>query len=327
MDFDWHHIVAQVEGNTGSIYLDGQDFTWRDDGRDQLSKSGARKNSIDAYVGCHTSGSSPFQGSIDNVRVFDTSISSADVTTLYEDATLGDSLLAHWEFETIEDVTNITQDSSINDLDGVVNAGLLEPGHPGLGNALVFDGSTTNVNCGASMALALTQQLTISAWVRVDDSSADRYMRIVSKKTAYEVTTGFEFEYNPLRQRLSFTGSGNKVARANGVNLGSGEWHMVTATVNGTRVKMYVDGIEVSQYHDESGAVELDPRGQTQPWGEINLIQQKATNVMIGSTSPETVDDVAAAYWIGAIDDVRIYDYPLSLDQIVELVPAPAVIQ
>ena len=327
LDYDWHHLVAQVEGNTGSIFLDGVDFTWRDDDRDQLSQAGARKTDVDMYIGCHTSGSSPFQGTIDNVQIFSTFISADDVTTLYEGAQVGDSLLAHWEFESIDPTTFVTPDSSVNNLDATVNNGTLETGHPELGNALILDGSTTNVDCGGAKSLALTQQLSVSAWVRVDDNTADRFMRILSKKKAYEIDTGFEFEYNPVRQRLSFTGSGNKVARANGVDLGLGAWHLVTASVNGTRVKMYVDGTLITTYHDELGAVELDPRGNVQPYGEINLIQQATTNVTIGSTAPESDADVAAAFWIGALDDVRIYDYPLSDDQVLDLIPAPTVTQ
>ena len=324
VDYEWHHIVAQINGNTGKIYIDGVDVT--DPGKSTLTNAGIVANDERLRIGSHISGSSSFQGMIDSFRLYDQALSPTDIANLYANEAKGNSLLAHYEFESI-DGSDVTPDSTINNLDATVHDGTLITGQASLGQAMLFDGSATYVDCGGALALALTGQMTLSAVVRVDDAGIDRYMRIISKKSEYENTTGFELEYNPLRQRLSFTGSGNKVARANGIDLTSGAWHTVTAVVNGARVKFYVDGVAIDTYHDEAGNVILDPLGGNMAYGEINSIRQRETNVVIGSTAMESDDDEPKAFWLGAIDDVRIYDYPLTPAEIVNLVPAPVMAQ
>ncbi len=324
IDYEWHHLVVQVNGNAGSIFIDGVDRT--DVAKSTLTNPGIVRNDLRLKIGSHVDGGSSFQGSIDNFRLFDQSLTTADVQSLYEDESLGRSLLAHWKFETI-DGSQVTPDESVNQIDAMVHDVTTVAGPSGLGQALSLDGRSSYVACGGAQALALTGQLTLNAWVKVDDSSVDRYMRILSKKSEYENTTGFELEYNPVRQRLSFTGSGDKVARANNIDLGSGVWHMVSAVVNGTRVKFYIDGVAIDTYHDEAGVVVLDPLGGNATFGEINPIRQRETEVVLGSSAMESNADVPKALWIGGLDEVRIYDYPLTVDEIINLIPVPTVIQ
>ena len=326
IDYEWHHLVARIDGTSGSIFIDGVDKT--DPAKNTLSNAGVLANSLALTIGNHVSEDVPFQGAIDSFRLFDQAISDADIQSLYADEAKGESLLAHWTFD---DVTSdgsgedTAEDQSVNNLDATTYDVLSYAGPAGLGNGIILDGISSYVACGGKQALAITGQCTINAWLKIDDHTVDRYMRILSKKTEYEKDTGFELEYNPLRQRLSFTGSGEKVARANNVDLGVGVWHMLSAVVNGARVKFYVDGVAIVEYHDESGAVVLDGLDNPVTSGEINPILQKETEVVLGSSAMEKKKDQPKALLIGGLDDVRIYDYPLSADEIIALIPAPTV--
>ena len=326
IDYEWHHLVARIDGTSGSIFIDGVDKT--DPAKSTLANSGILANDLPLTIGNHVSKDVPFQGSIDSFRLFDQAISDADIQSLYADEAKGESLLAHWTFD---DVTSdgtgedTAEDQSINNLDATTYDVLSYAGPAGLGNGIILNGTTSYVACGGKKALAITGQCTINAWVKIDDNTVDRYMRILSKKKEYEKDTGFELEYNPVRQRLSFTGSGDKVARANNIDLGLGAWHMVSAVVNGARVKFYIDGVVVVEYHDEAGGVVLDGLDNAVTSGEINPILQKETEVVLGSSALEKKKDKPKALLIGGLDDVRIYDYPLTVDEIIALIPAPTV--
>lgn len=323
IDFEWHHLSVRINGNSGDIFLDGVNVT--DGGTASLASSGILENAIPLTIGSHSSGAVPFQGTLDNVRIYNQFVTDSSIASLYSDEGLGRNLLAHWDFESI-DGKGVTPDLTVNDHDAQTHNIVTETGPTGLGQAITFDGTSSWVDCGGEESLALSGQMTISAWVKVGDNTFDRYMRILSKKKEYETDNGFEFEYNPFIQRLSFTGSGNKVARANGVDLGLNEWHMVTAVQSGTRVQFYIDGVAVTSYHDEAGAVITDQLNAHVSHGEINAITQKKEAVCLGSISAKNQNGIGAV-WSGAMDDVRIYDYPLTADEIAALIPAQTVNQ
>lgn len=323
IDYEWHHLVIRINGTQGDIILDGNNIT--DGGTATLIKSGILESTVPLTIGSHSSGAVSFQGTMDNVRIYNRFVNDSTIESLYNDEGLGRNLLAHWDFENIDD-EEVTPDLSINDHEGQTYNITTEPGPSGLGQAITFNGTTSYVNCGGEKSLAMTGQMTLSAWVKVGDNTFDRFMRIISKKKKYEKDNGFEFEYNPFIKRLSFTGSGNKVARANNIDLGLNEWHMVTAVQSGSRVKFYIDGIAIDIYHDEDGKIIREQFGQPVSHGEINTITQKKEPLCLGTTSAKKSKDVGAA-WNGAMDDVRIYDYPLTVEEIMALIPAPTTIQ
>ncbi|NRA39028.1 MAG: LamG domain-containing protein [Planctomycetes bacterium] len=320
IDFAWHHLVVRINGNSGDIFLDGSNIT--DGGSASLNNSGILENEIPLTIGSHSSGAVPFQGILDNLRIYNDYVNDSSIASLYNDEGLGRNLLAHWDFESIDN-RGKTPDLTINDHEARCHNINTEAGPVGLGQAITFDGTTSWVGCGGNESLAMTGQMTLNAWVKVGDNSFDRYMRIISKKKEYENDNGFEFEYNPLISRMSFTGSGNKVARANNVTLGLNEWHMVTAVQTGTRVQFYVDGVAVTTYHDEAGATVTNQLGENVAYGEINSIIQKREPLCLGTTSAKRQKDIGAV-WNGAMDDIRIYDYPLTPSEINDLIPPPS---
>jgi hypothetical protein len=72
-----------------------------------------------------------------------------------------------------------------------------------IGQGQRFDGVDDYIDCGADQSLALSDSLTLYAWVKLEDIARNRYHRIVSKKDPWDSVHGYELECNP---RLNDTG-------------------------------------------------------------------------------------------------------------------------
>jgi hypothetical protein len=93
-------------------------------------------------------------------------------------------------------------------------------------------------------------------------------------------------------------------------SVSDGRWHLITGVLNGTSITLYVDGALNAARNDFSGTVFND--------GGNSLVDIGATAATGSCGSP------AISYFKGMIDDVRIYNRPLSSDEILGLYHAAA---
>jgi len=158
---------------------------------------------------------------------------------------------------------------------------------------------------GGGVAAAETQfrvagALTLSAWVKVDNPAPTvaTQMRIISKKRTWDAADGYDLEYDAFNRRFTLLGGGTNFARADGVRLAAG-WHHVAATVSGTTARIYVNGVEVTT--------------------DISI------GAVVAGSAPFHIGRHATynAYFLGAIDEVRIYRRALNLSEITELATPP----
>jgi len=81
-DITWHHMVMTYDGSSTvggiTLYLDGSDVTGVTSG----TLSSTILNSANFNIGAKN-GSNTFQGNIDEVSIFDSELSSSDVTSIY----------------------------------------------------------------------------------------------------------------------------------------------------------------------------------------------------------------------------------------------------
>lgn len=76
---DWHFVAGTYDGSTMTLYVDGSiQATWSTTGNIDSNSSGP------FTVGANFSGSSPFNGTIDEVMVFNRSLAEPDLDFLYE---------------------------------------------------------------------------------------------------------------------------------------------------------------------------------------------------------------------------------------------------
>lgn len=202
------------------------------------------------------------------------------------------SLVGHWSFD--EGAGTVVHDLSGSGNDGTIN-GTPQWIEGYAGGALELNGTTDFVNCGNSASLNITDKLTISAWVRTVDAgeSAEQLggqNHYVSKWDSY----GIKHRTNLLI--FWIYDGGWYATRISIDSTFNGEWRHVVGTYDGSVLKTYVDG-------------KLE--GEATHAGRIAVNQH---NVLIGKNPSNTTDN-----FIGAIDEVRIYNRDLSASHVVEL--------
>lgn len=177
---------------------------------------------------------------------------------------------------------------------GVLNGGALW----GIGQqvaSLEVDGTgyVEVADPGAGSALDLTDAITISAWVRPDALGGNQM--ILSKDNAYELEIGkFDDAQYSLRLNNVVAGLGNR-------RLTEGVWQHLTATWDGTSIRMYYNGV-------------LDGLGTFN--GPLN---SNDNHVGVAARPAPAVGGGPVFFLSGGVDDLRIYDVALSQAEVTAL--------
>ncbi len=213
---------------------------------------------------------------------------------------------AHWKFD--ESSGTIANDSAGGNNGTVIN-GTWAAGK--IGGALNF--SSGYVNCGEGANLNITGTITLSGWVKTTMTTESG---IVAKWDA-SVTNGDglqtsyyllinHFTSGPAEFHLRGSNAGSSSCVISTTSVNDGMWHLVTGVYDGSYMKMYIDGQFETSIAYSGGIYSGAPK----------------ENVFIGN-SDEGAERVP---FTGAIDDVRIYDYALSANEVAQLytIPEPA---
>jgi hypothetical protein len=201
-------------------------------------------------------------------------------------------LISWWKLD--ETQGNSANDSSGNNVNGsLVGEPKWQPSGGKIGGALEFDGNGDYVNLGTNSVFDITGQITVTAWIKVNEFNYD-YTAIITKGDS-----AWRLQRDAATNHLEFACSDLDVPNTQwsnvlgNVNVNDGQWHHAAGVYDGEKLYLYVDG-------------ELDVSSQAE--GTIN------TNdfpVYIGENAEQT-----GRFWNGLIDDVRIYNYALSVNEI-----------
>ncbi len=248
------------------------------------------------------------------LTVSDPDDNTGEDTVLVRVKTASDSvLLGHWAFE--DDPEGIIAADSLDVLMGNVAAddGILaallpwssdpnnDPnwvaGWVGDGALDFFDHSVVDIQQNTDAdpnLLNLQWEISLAAWVKPDPRTLGRQCTIIVRGNPFNWTLR-QIEPGTAEITLGLE-TGNLFTRGT-VNLVDGYWHHVAGTYDGKDVKLYVDGV-------------LDV---SQPGGALMRVHPES-EVTIGGRH-----DFAYS-WFGLLDDVRVYSYALSPDDIQDLV-------
>jgi len=125
-DTNWHHIVATYDGSASTsginLYLDGN----LNNGTATGTISGDIDNSFPFCIGSRNQSSAFYSGLVDEVSVFNSELSSSDVTAIYNSGTPASlssysSLVSWWRFE--EGSGTTANDSGSGGNDGTITNG------------------------------------------------------------------------------------------------------------------------------------------------------------------------------------------------------------
>ncbi len=196
-----------------------------------------------------------------------------------------------------------TLDGNANDTSGKGNNGTLNG--PGtwvagqIGQALQCNGTSVYVDCGTGASLNVTEAVTVTAWIKMDGAGADRKIagNQDNKTGGYKLgvySNNFvEFEIRTSANASRTTRS----ATSGGTALQQGVWYHVAGVFikapSGQTLRTYVFGVPDREL------------------GTSQLLGTSAGTFQIGK-EPYS----AGSFWLGALDDVRVYNKVLSQEEI-----------
>jgi len=201
-----------------------------------------------------------------------------------------DTMICHLKFD--GDLT----DSSGHKLHGKVvgDAEIVED--PQRGNVLSLDGNGDWIDCGNDKKFNITKEITISAWIKVN--KFDKFCQAIVTKgdTAWRLQRGVRndsTEFACQGADAERTQYGNLYGSA---SVNDGSWHHVVGTYDGNELSLYIDG-------------KLDTSQKASGLTFINRYP-----VLIGENAQQDGRE-----WDGMIDDLRIYNYALDVNEVQEL--------
>jgi len=289
-DYKWHHIIAVRDKAAGKVYLyaDGRSIgTPTIDITNNVSPNSIL--TIGAYKGAYAG----FGGLIDEMRIYNRALSAEEVGYHYNQG----EPVAHWDMDEGEG-------SVVGDQTGNHNRGTLINGPTWAagkyGSALNFDGINDYISVADSTVFNSTS-VTVSAWVKVDDWSIPNLLRgIVSYRYPDGTPSGYLLDIvadNGFGFATSRGTSGDFSAVSTGYSTGI--WYYVSGiyNYNDSTVKLYVDG---------------DLKKTSTMAGPISYNDYPANmQFRIGYDYANS-----GRYFDGQIDNVRIYDYARTANQI-----------
>jgi outer membrane lipoprotein-sorting protein len=197
-------------------------------------------------------------------------------------------LVGWWKFD--ESTGTIASDSSGNGNNGTLKGNpVWRPTGGVLGGAIELSGKGDYVEINNESAFDINGQITISAWVNITDVPQEWTGIVTKGDSAWRLSTSFA-------QNVFHFGVSSSAYLNGQATVDSGQWHNVVGVYDGQKMSIYVDGkIDFS-------------RPWTRPIGTNDF------PVCIGENI-----ELKGRCFHGLIDDVRIYNYALSQDEIIEL--------
>ena len=261
----WYNAVIVYNGTNENLYLNGYL-------NNSLVKNGTvMTNNIVATIGGHYTGIESFNGSIDEVRLWNRPLSSAEIATMYGNESTGQTdpnmnrtgLAGEWLFNQsfsyylplnspvldtsgngnngiLGGMFNIT-DASGNGNNGLLRGGvnLLSAGQ--YNQSFNIDGFTGFVNV-SNPARTATPKVTVSAWINTPTIS----LRQVIFDHQATASPYYGYTLQILNRKILWGVKASNIAENDQVGatvLNSSQWYYVTATYDGTNQNTYINGV------------------------------------------------------------------------------------
>ena len=315
----WHNVVGTWQNQASGVaklYLDGNNINTATSTQTGVLTLGSGNQ----HLGSRNIGVSALNGEIDQVRIYDTALSSSDVTALYSETAAtattaafpsGQTAIATYTMDTSANGLLNTQDLSTvnypvgagclalyemngnsNDTSGTYNGTPTNITYQGgaFGQAAVFNGSSSEIEVSSNVLNINT--ISVSAWINLGTTSG--FQQIVSNYAADNKGWGLRINDGGY---LSYNTAVNVITSSTA--LLANTWHHVALTIDssGNSTKLYINGSE------DSSTTYTAPT-----YGASN------TNFHIGS-----LGNLNTQYFNGSIDQVRIFNTALTQSQVTTL--------
>jgi len=285
----WYHIAGVFKGGQYlKLYVNGVLNTNKSTTVSQIA-NGALPTWIGQY------GNYPFDGLIDEVKVYSKAFSDEDIRRDY----LAGVKVGEWKFD--ERSGGIAKDTSGYGYDGtLLNMDTNKCWTDGAsGTALKFDGTNDYVNCGDNPKMKGMPELTIEAWVK--GNSYKQYAGILSKwdwNSQQHYALGYFLNGSSTKlgnftfcvsQKLTNGASDTIQSQA---NLDLNKWYHIAGVFKGGQyLKLYVNGV-------------------------LNTNKSTTVSQIANGALPTWIGQYACYPFDGLIDEVKVYSKALSDEEI-----------
>jgi len=292
-DGKWHHLIVTVNrANNATFYIDGVNG-----GTAGISaRSGSLSNAGTMKIGRYGAGASEyFNGSIDEVRVYNRVLTADEVKQHYDQTRRnfvinnpsGTPPVGWWKMDEATGAT--VRDYSVNANNGTPTGTASVDGK--IGKALSFDGADDYVDCGNPNLDWNNISFTVEAWAKLNSGSVSG--GIVGNRFGAGATNWWTLGVEGAGELVVETGPGESVVyMRTGVFPAGLGWKHYVAVKSGTNFQIFIDGVSKG-----TGTITGNVGGTT---NELRIGRWFAANQI----------------WNGLIDDVRIYNYARTADQI-----------
>ena len=284
----WHHIAGTFDGTTQKIYIDGKFVASKASSATSTGTGGS------FGIGGDGAGSTIFNGKIDDVKFYNYCRTQAQIAWDYNKG----KPIAYWKLE--ENTGTIAYDSSGNGNNSIVWTGAPTWAQGKYGYGLSFDNEGEAVAARVENLPAGSSPRTISCWFKptsFDDIVLGSICGYPYNAYGGGVNQWFEIKYSDAGdKKFGFHLYNTHYLTTN--IFEPNNWYHLDAVYDGTNVKLYVNGkLEIDQAVALNTSV--NPTGANfNIYGEIN----------------QPTDYKRP----GFIDDVRVYNYARTADQVMQ---------
>jgi len=299
LDTNWHYYAITWDGGTIKLYVD---FVLRG------QKSGSTSASGNFFIGANHYGSdfnSPFSGEIDDVRIYNYLRTDEQIKQDYQAGVanyfgpsgktcsedpvscMDKGLVGYWDMD--EGGGSIAKDLSGNGNNCNLMGGARWVSGKN-GSSVEYDGNDDYGSCGNGSSVNLTDEISIEFWIKAGQQNRD--VAIIKKGVADPKYDNYLMYIWGSGGTASFyVGNGTtSVFRSIG-SITDNKWHHLIGTFTTTEMRFYLDGVQVGS----PVATGWQPYQTAQP-------------LQVGSG------------WVknfkGILDDVRIYNRALSVEEV-----------
>lgn len=270
-------LVQDGANNKAYLYVNGDVAITLDQSLDATQKNASSNMLLGAK---DTSGTETFKGMVDEIKIYRTAMSAADVKKEYDDevavANASEKIVASWNFENVSETS--VPDNTGNNHNGTLGGNAEIKGNGKIGKAVdLSPAGVLTVAHGSDFEFGATASYTISLWIKANNVTGNQC--IFAKGS----TNGLALYLNDGVLSLTW---GTSTQTVTGTLLSPDEWyHICIAQDNDTgKIKLYVDGASVLE--NTSGSA-----SNTADW-------------CFGSLGENSFD--------GWLDDICVYNYALT---------------
>ncbi|MEL6534761.1 MAG: LamG-like jellyroll fold domain-containing protein [Bacteroidota bacterium] len=289
----WAHIGITFQNSVLSLYVDGVLVSTID----KLGGTPTFTTAGQDILGAKSDGSRPFNGIIDEVRIFNEALTGGAMASEFSRVSYSPSdcpevLAGGYSFDSCQSAVAL-DNAGLND--GVINGATRATGYQQAG--MSFDGVNDNVNLGTSSVFELGDEFTIATWINT--SQTGRFKTILAKNR-----TGSSFSYQVLldngRSTMTMGGANNAGPFTTTSTINDGTWHHIAWTFENGILTGFVDGVA------EASFIIM---------GSLNA--NAGTELWIGNRNDKT-----GRAFAGTLDEFYIYETAMKPGQVAELANA-----